>query len=129
MASRRISNDDWDNYKQFIYQRYIDERIPAKMIIEEMRTTHNLLVAPYQLKQQISAWNMRKNLSPADQTFITSQENRRTLVGGSKEYRLTGQTIPQSRESRRAESGECAEETVGQIRPRRQEQMYIDLVI
>ncbi|KAI8632648.1 ankyrin [Xylariaceae sp. FL1651] len=96
-APRRMKRSDWDNYKDLIRRWYIGDRMTAKKIIEELKESYNFVVAPYELKERLAAWNLRKNLAPAEQAFVTHQGRQAKAVNGQLEYKIAGQSISRGR--------------------------------
>ncbi|KAH7309696.1 hypothetical protein B0I35DRAFT_440478 [Stachybotrys elegans] len=93
---RKMSLSDWNDHKDLIYRWYVREKLKAKEIIAELEHL-GFQVAQWELKQRMSAWNMRKNLSRAEQNFVAAREAQAHPGSGRIDYQIAGQSIPRKR--------------------------------
>ncbi|KAK8014230.1 hypothetical protein PG990_007526 [Apiospora arundinis] len=99
-ALRRMSPTDWDTYRDLVSRWYITDGQTVLWIIEELqKTRHGFKVVPYELKDRIAAWGLRKNLTRREQECVVAQRKRKQseVAPSTIEYTFAGQDLSERR--------------------------------
>ncbi|KAK7975707.1 mitochondrial molecular chaperone [Apiospora arundinis] len=99
-ALRRMSPTDWDTYRDLVSRWYITDGQTVPWIIKELQETrHGFKVAPYELKDRIAAWGLRKNLTRREQECVVAQRKRKQseVAPSTLEYTFAGQDLSEGR--------------------------------
>ncbi|KAK6846028.1 hypothetical protein PG987_001216 [Apiospora arundinis] len=99
-ALRRMGPMDWDTYRDLVSRWYITDGQTVPWIIKELQETrHGFKVAPYELKDRIAAWGLRKNLTRREQECVVAQRKRKQseVAPSTLEYTFAGQDLSEER--------------------------------
>ncbi|MCJ1434039.1 hypothetical protein MMC27_003405 [Xylographa pallens] len=93
----RISDGEWDRWREKVVHLYIEENMSRKELVEAMTKEHGFSITEKQLKHRLQKWGIKKYLDAEDRQTLLSLKRKRGNVDKDPVLEYRGHVIDSER--------------------------------